>query len=197
MEPTEAVGQQEQAKYQRAWNDPAYRQACHSLSLWESHRDWFPKQFETAIDLGCGLGHLYAFWNTQGVEAYGFDIAVNCLHPVVAKQWGHRFVYGCLWEMKLGRKFDFGICADVMEHIPPAKVDATLRCMGQHCDELLFKIAHEPNKLGNEVLHLTLQPATWWVTVMQAVGGKAELLGKVNRSGFLDSIVRWLPKGGT
>lgn len=183
----------EKEKYERAWSHPEYRLACHSLLLWNVNRDWFPFRFKNAIDLGCGLGHLVAVWNDQGIEAYGLDITSDCLHPNVLERWGHRFIEACLWHFALGQHFEFGICTDVMEHIPPTHVDRTLECMAAHCDEILFKVAHSPSLFHGDTLHLTLQPASWWVSVMESVGGSAQFLGSVTRSGFRDSIIRWRP----
>lgn len=187
------IAQAERDKYLRTWEFPEYRTACHSLTLWQQKRSWFPTYFGNAIDLGCGTGRLFAIWNNIGIDAWGFDIAENCLDPEIRERWGHKAIIGCLWRMDIGRKFEFGICTDVLEHIPPTKVTATLEHIAGTCTEVLFKIAHEPNALGNEKLHLTLQDATWWVAVMESVGGSAQLLGKVTRSGFLDSVVRWRP----
>lgn len=186
--------QVERAKYERAWSVPEYRHACHSLQLWEGRRDLFPKIFASAVDLGAGSGRLFAAWNDAGVDAWAFDIADNCLDPGVAARWGQKLRVGCLWTMEWGRRFNLGICTDVMEHIPPERVAETLRRIAACCDEVLFKIAHSPNQLGGEVLHLTLQPWPWWIQQMNAVGGTAEYLGVQMRSGNEDSLIRWRPR---
>jgi 2-polyprenyl-3-methyl-5-hydroxy-6-metoxy-1,4-benzoquinol methylase len=185
----------ERDKYVTTWRDPVYRQACHSLHLWRTRRDLFPAGFRSAIDLGCGLGHLIAEWNRDGIDAWGFDIADNCLDESVSEEWGRKVVIGCLWEMGLGRRFDLGVCTDVMEHIPTDRVTLTLECIAAHCTEVLFKIAHSPNVLGHQVLHLTLESYGWWMHQMEAVGGDAEYLGVQMRSGFKDSLIRWFPRG--
>jgi hypothetical protein len=95
--------------------------------------------------------------------------------------------------MAWAQRFDLGSCTDVMEHVPPEHVRETLSGIAACCDEVVFKIAHSPNQLGGEVLHLTLQPWPWWIAEMQAVGGVAEYLGIAMRSGNEDSLVRWRP----
>lgn len=183
---------QEQEKYERCWAMPEYRHACHALTLWEGRRDLFPASFASALDIGCGAGRLFTLWNEAGIDAWAFDIAPNCLDPDVAAKWGHKLVVGTLWEMDwAGRRFDLGICTDVAEHWPPEHVQECLRRIGLCCDEVLFKVAHSPNQLGGEVLHLTLRPASWWIARMDALGGQAEFLGVQMRSGNEDSLIRW------
>lgn len=186
-----AAALQEEAKYRRTWADPVYRHACHSLSLWHERRDLFPVEIASALDIGCGTGRLAAEWKSLGVDAHAIDIADNCLDPAAAVVLGDRFRVGCLWSMEWPRRFDFGICTDVMEHIPPEHVEETLRHIYACCEEVLFKVAHSPNQLGDDVLHLTLQPPPWWVEQMNAIGGRAEFVGIQMRSGNEDSLVRW------
>lgn len=184
----------ERQKYERVWAMEEYRSACHSLALWRNRRELFPARFRSALDLGCGTGRLIAEWVADGVDARGVDIAANCLDS--GADVADRVSIACLWEMEWpeGRVFDFAICTDVMEHIPPGHVTATLERIADCCDEVLFKIAHSPNQLGGEVLHLTLQPAAWWIEQMEAVGGVAEYLGYEVRSGNHDSLIRWHPR---
>lgn len=189
----------ERAKYDKVWLYPEYRLACHSLKLWQERRELFPLQgrfFTSAIDIGCGLGLLIDEWNNIGIDACGVDISTNSVSSGLVNS--HKVVYACLWEMEWDRVFDFGICTDVMEHIPQHKVGEVLRRIGYCCREVLFKIAHEPNELGGEVLHLTLQPYQWWIDCIHDVGlslnggnSHVEYLGYEIRSGCQDSLIRW------
>lgn len=186
---------QERQKYERCWADPEYRHACHGLELWKTRRDLFPQVFGSALDIGCGTGRLFALWNEAGIDAWAFDIAPNCLDADIARRWGHKLRTGTAWEMGWdGRRFDLGICTDVAEHWPPERVRECLRRTGACCDEVLFKVAHSPNALGEDTLHLTLQPAPWWVAQMESLGGNAEYLGVQIRSGCEDSLIRWRPR---
>lgn len=189
-----SVAAVEREKYERVWGLGEYRVACHSLSLWRNRRELFPARFRSALDLGCGTGRLIAEWAGAGVDAWGVDIASNCLDSEVSERLADRVRIACLWEMEWSEVFDFAVCTDVMEHIPPERVAKTLERIAGCCDEVLFKIAHSPNQLGGEVLHLTLEPADWWIAQMEAVGGVAEYLGYEVRSGNHDSLIRWYPR---
>jgi len=185
----------ERIKYDAVWRDPRYRLACHSRALWHDQRDLFP-EFESALDIGCGLGLLIDEWVRMDIDAWGVDISPGCIsHDLHNKQ---RVVFGCLWEMEWDRRFDFGVCTDVMEHVPPDYVDETLRRIAICCDYILFKIAHSTSEFIGQTLHLTLKPQQWWVAQMDNITGKgsAKFVGTQERSGFQDSLIRWIPVFG-
>lgn len=162
--------------YTAAWEMQEYRQKCHSLDLWHSHREIFPLKFNSALDIGCGLGLLLWEWYFAGKDAWGVDWTYNCLDTHVKQFYGHKFKQQCLWEMDMGRRFDLGICTDVMEHIPEDKVDAVLERIRSHCDTVIFKIANFPSQVLGYNLHPTRKPADWWLERIRAAGGKAEQL---------------------
>ena len=62
--------------------------------------------------------------------------------------------------------FDWSFCCDVLEHIPPEKVDAVLQTILRSTDRGgLLTIAHYPDSMGSrigETLHLTVKPWAWW-----------------------------------
>ena len=74
-----------------------------------------PETGDTLIDFGCGLGRATEFFGQKGLRATGVDF-VNVLEMDVP------FVRACLWDLP-DLSCDWGFCADVMEHIPTAKVD--------------------------------------------------------------------------
>lgn len=182
----------EKKKYEDVWKNPLYRNKSHSLDLWNDHREFFPKDFRSALDIGCGLGKLFAEWNENEIDAWGVDIVSNCLAIPVKEDWGHKFKEASLWNMIWDRRFDFGICTDVMEHIPLSLVIPSFERIGDCCNEVLFKIAHfAGNDLGGPRLHLTLRPVNWWINQMEFVGGSAKQLPYESRPDRPDSIIRW------
>ena len=171
----------ERQKYEAVWHHSAYRYKCHGLDLWQKHRGIFPEHFKSTLDIGCGLGYLMAAWNEDGYDAWGVDLAANCLDTSVARHWGKRFVVANLWEMELGMRFDLGVCADVMEHIPEEKVPLALERIARHCDETIFSIANSPSNFLGYNLHLTQKPLDWWLGMFQSVGLEPEVLPIITR----------------
>jgi len=166
----------EREKYRAVWDMPVYRVKSHSLALWNMNRDVFPEMFVSALDIGCGLGRLFGHLNDEGFDAWAFDIADNALEPEIREQWGHKFRQGVLWDMVWDRRFDVGVCTDVMEHIPECHVPAVLLAIAECCDVTIFKIANFPSRSLGLDLHLTMRDAEWWTDQMQLAGGVVERL---------------------
>ena len=191
------IEETERAKYERVWQEDAYRQVCHSKVLWDEHRDCFPDEFDSVSDIGCGLGLMIAEWAELGKSAQGVDIAApHCLDPRVAEKYGSRVLSAPIWKMFIpyGRRLDVGVCADVMEHIPRDKVEASLHHIAGCCKYVVFKIDHAPNSFIGETLHLTLEPVEWWITQMRGMFSKARatFVRTVKRGGGIEgSIVVW------
>ena len=183
----------ERDKYERVWQEDAYRQVCHSKVLWDEHRDCFPEEFDSVLDIGCGLGLMVAEWNEQGIDAYGMDIAGNCLREDIAESYADKVFVCPIWLfVRLRGKLDVGVCADVMEHIPRNKVDSSLRHIATRCKHVVFKIDHASNLFIGETLHLTIEPVEWWVEQMNSIAGNAEFIRTAARGGGIEgSIVVW------
>ena len=189
MTPTSQI---EHDKYARVWREPNYRINCHALTLWQDFRYLFPNEFKSGLDIGCGLGLILPIWKSLGVDAWGVDLVPNCLDDSVRDQIGRNFILACLWEMKWDRVFDIGVCADVMEHIPPQYVDEVLRRIALCCKEVVFKIDHIESRFIGETLHLTIQPISWWVARMESIAGDAKHVGMSARGGgVLGSVIHW------
>lgn len=194
------VEETERTKYERVWQEDAYRQVCHSKVLWDEHRDCFPDTFHSALDIGCGLGLMIAEWNAQGINTHGIDIAENCLFADVEESYRHKFRVYEIWNLKWeewpdrwwDKRFDVGVCADVMEHIPIEFVDESLRRIAKYCRHVVFKIDHATNSFIGETLHLTIEPVEWWIAQMNAITGNAEFVRTAKRGGGIEgSIVVW------
>lgn len=165
-----ALHAEEAAKYDRQWREDWYREKCHSLALWNDHRGLFPPVFSTAIDFGSGTGRLVKAWRAHGIDAKGVDISANAAdadiaeHIVIANLWA-------LHQTVLLPYSDVGVCADVMEHIPPEKVEDVIACIAEACAMCVFKIANFPSVgAGGQPLHLTLQPREWWERMLSQYG---------------------------
>ncbi len=189
------IEETERDKYERVWQEDAYRQVCHSKVLWDEHRDCFPDEFDSALDIGCGLGLMIAEWGDQGKTVLGIDIAApSCLHDSVRTKWQDHILIGPIWNTLPADicPLDVGVCADVMEHIPRRKVGESLYSIAQCCKHVVFKIDHAENSFIGETLHLTIESVEWWTAQMNSISGNAEFIRTTARGGGIEgSIVVW------
>lgn len=177
--------EQETSKYESVWADPLYRIANQGLQLWQLHRGIFPNDPASALDIGCGNGRMFAQWNREGIDGHGVDFARNALDAEHPNK--ENFTLQCLWRMQFAREFDLGVCADVMEHIPPEKVDEVLGAISAACRTTVLQIANYPSYFGD--LHLTLQSSEWWLAKLRNFG-KPEFLPGVKRDGVEEYVFR-------
>lgn len=165
--------ERERVKYAAAYKRDGYRQACHGLAMWENHRGIFPEKVRSAVDLGCGTGRLFTEWNRQGIDGWGVDF-VDALDE--GNAYAHKLIVANLWDLGMDFEnrfapFDLGVCADVMEHIPPELVDQTLANICPLSRVTVFKIANYPSSYTDlGPLHLTLRPADWWIHALKFHG---------------------------
>jgi hypothetical protein len=76
-------------------------------------------------------------------------------------------------EQPLSIRAPYGYCTDVMEHIPPDRVDRVLGNILLAAQHVFFAIATTPDHCGTligEPLHLSVHPAEWWLAKLAAAG---------------------------
>lgn len=165
----------EAEKYTRMWDHDQYRRfspgeqvVARALEAMDADARHPTGDVNSIIDFGCGTGRASAYLVTRDFDVAAVDHADNCLDPEVRAlipDWGLEFHNRCLWDLG-DLKGDYGFCVDVMEHIPPDRVDATLAEIARTVGEkVFFQIALGPDSCGRligETLHLTLAPAEWW-----------------------------------
>lgn len=163
----------EALKYFKLWeNHPSYRMTAPGEDLatvFLQHAR--PKPGASVIDFGCGTGRGALMLALLGhMHVTMLDFAGNCLDPEIrlmltSQKHAMRFLHHDL-EEKIPLVAEYGFCTDVMEHIPPAKVEGVLGHIlmaAQHC---FFSIATGPDNCGGligETLHLTQKPYAWWL----------------------------------
>lgn len=165
-------GNPESLKYGRLWEMPDYRK----VSFGEHAAPKFlaqarPVPGAEVIDFGCGPGRAGLLMATLGrMKVTMVDFVRNCLDPEVREALTTqaevlRFVKADL-EQPLSVVAEYGFCADVLEHIPPDKVDQVLDNILKAARHVYFTIATTADQMGaliGEPLHLTVQPFSWWL----------------------------------
>ena len=74
-------------------------------------------------------------------------------------------------------RFNGVICTDVMEHIPPADVEAVITNIMASGEKVFFQISTLPDSFGELIgmrLHLTVEPHEWWAGLFERLGHNIE-----------------------
>jgi len=155
----------ERAKYEKVYAFPGYGAKGHGAPI--AHLI-VPRAHGRGVlgDFGCGRGGSF-----QPYLDLGFTIQpVDHVDALDARWKGHPGVLqqrtANLWADELP-SVDYGICTDVMEHIPESHVDATLANIAKAVKHgCLWTICHVHDVWGykiQEKLHMTTKPNNWWV----------------------------------
>ena len=165
------AGNPEALKYGRMWEHPEYRQVAPGEDLAALFlRVARPKAGAQVVDFGCGTGRGAVMLALLGLlKVTMVDFVRNCLDPGVRDMLGPRgdvltFLKHDL-EQPLPIHSQFGFCTDLMEHIPPDRVDRVLDNILKASQHVFFSIATKADVCGQligEPLHLTVRPAAWW-----------------------------------
>ena len=153
----------EKEKYELVWRKVArYGKDWTNPGLASSVKSWIVAGMtsgSSVMDFGCGNGTSLKWLASQGYRSKGVDIAHNATdHPSV-------IIADLRYQPELGVS-DYGLCTDLMEHIPTDDVDAVLDTIANSVKcAVLFVIARDEDRDGAEVgqvLHLTRKNAAWW-----------------------------------
>jgi hypothetical protein len=170
------IAEQERAKYEMCWADPAY----HAYSPGAKWAEMFMEMTKArqVIDLGCGAGAGGKRLMELGVEDVSF------LDQVYVEGVPEPFIQQPLWEPLPGT-WDYGYCCDVMEHLPKEFTMLAASNMIEQCMSVFFSISFEPDHFGGGALHLTVENFTWWRDRFREIGTVLEARDMVGEGVFL------------
>ena len=162
----------EGVKYRKLWKRPEYRQISpgeQGVPLMLEHMPLTAQSH--LIDFGCGTGRAaQLIHRTVGCQVTMLDFVSHCLDEAVQTymaQHPRTLTFRQVdLEQPIREAAAFGLCTDVMEHIPPDRVGIVLDNILRAANHVWFQISTEPDHLGaliGETLHLTVQPHDWWL----------------------------------
>ncbi len=159
MRQLDELAEAERLKYERSWTYEDYRmRAPGEAVVDDAIAKLGMEPPETIIDYGCGTGRPAQRFVDYGFRARGVDIAKNCLDEGV----NFPFIQSCLWDMPV-IDADWSFCTDVMEHIPPDRVESVLMGIAARTERgAYFQIYRSSSKHHGVELHLTQRPPEWW-----------------------------------
>jgi SAM-dependent methyltransferase len=119
------------------------------------------------LDMGCGTGAMIEAAARNGVDALGIDKVVPEVDRTTEADGHLKTIRRDLSRpIDLGRKFSWGICLEVVEHIPEQYAGVVVNNIARHLSDggWLFFSAAPPGQKGDG--HVNLKPADWWRTML-------------------------------
>jgi hypothetical protein len=158
----------EKEKYEKVWREcERYGKNWVDAGLGRPYKRPFletAKPASTVIDFGCGNGSSLGWVKYAGFLPKGVEIAGNAVtqnHNLITI--GDLRDAGSMIHLGVAQ---YGLCTDLMEHIPTDDVETVLFNLAAHVTEaVFFGIARLPDKDGDALgleLHLTIQDKEWW-----------------------------------
>jgi 2-polyprenyl-3-methyl-5-hydroxy-6-metoxy-1,4-benzoquinol methylase len=168
------LAQVEREKYEQIWGHEEYQK---SESEGERYVDAFfeicgPIARARVIDIGCGAGGAGLMMAERGLQVHWLDLTSLALRPEVPRL---RFLETPLWaNWHRHPGWDFGYCAEVMEHIPTEYVMLVAANILRNCKTAFFTICNRNDNFGpgllGQPLHLTVRPYKWWLEAFEQIG---------------------------
>lgn len=155
--------------YSRPQEWPKYGRGNHGKDLIPIF-DWRP--IRKVLDVGCGHQMFRAAmrYDVPHVHVFGVDIACPSADVIAP---AHELPFP-------DREFDLVGCFDVLEHVRPGDVMATLLEFRRVAPFFAFSICHNDskNRVNGETLHPTVRPKEWWHGKIREAGGVFSIMGK-------------------
>jgi hypothetical protein len=120
----------------------------------------------SAIDLGCGTGHLVAALRAEGTAAEGYEYAKQP-RDIARRELGLTTHPFDLTQPPPLPQVDLAISIEVAEHVPPALGDVLVHLLAQHAPLIVFTAA-TPGQGG--IGHINEQPHEYWIERFKAAG---------------------------
>jgi SAM-dependent methyltransferase len=169
---TPAGSLKEKDKYRLMWSVDQYRDFSPGEDCVEQIMECL-KPDGLVIDYGCGTGRASLELSKRGLSVLLVDFADNCRDE---EAMALPFLE---WDLSkpLPCASDYGICCDVMEHVPGDQVNAVLTNIINASRKVYFQISTMPDDFGALLggsLHLSVNPASWWEAKFKELGFHVE-----------------------
>lgn len=165
---TEPSNLSERDKYRLLWQFDGYREIAPGEQCIPVASRFFKKP-GPVIDFGCGTGRAALRLKELGFDVTLVDFADNCRDDEALQ------LPFLEWDLTRPSplRAPYGICCDVMEHIPTEDVLLVIENIMEAAKTVFFQISTVPDVKGktiNHTLHLTVKPHDWWQEMFDSSG---------------------------
>ena len=152
-------------KYRNMWRQDGYRITSPGELIAPKFVEWArPRHGQVVADLGCGTGRGgKAIKRLTGCSVLYVDFAENCLDEDL-----ELLKVSDLADIKEPLA-DYAYCTDVMEHIPPERLDATMAGILASAPKVFLQISTVPDDCGEmigQTLHMNVCSSAIWLNYM-------------------------------
>jgi len=142
----------------------------------ETMAEWIVETLgpSTAIDIGCGPGHMMAALEARGVRTFGIDIADAALRR--SREKGLRVERFDLTADGAvpGRPYDLVVCCEVAEHLDAEHAPQLVRTLVGSGPRVLLTAAEPDPAVGPGLHHVNEQPNEYWIALMEREGWRLD-----------------------
>lgn len=127
---------------------------------------------ERVVDIGAGTGRISLALQSVGYDVTPVDIAANCLDDDVAEQMTVHVANIFEPAVDFG-SYDYAICIDVLEHLPPERLVSALGNILLCAPAGILIPACFPSGFNDDhggPLHTIVQPPEWWASQFDKIG---------------------------
>lgn len=151
----------ERDKYRLMWQLDAYRDHAPGEFLVDLFEGTV-KPDSLILDFGCGTGRAALELHKRGHRVLCIDFADNCRDQEAID------LPFLEWDLSrpIPARAKYGLCTDVMEHIPTDDVAKVLANIMEAAETVLFQISTVKDAFGAMLgtdLHLTVRSHEWWL----------------------------------
>jgi ubiquinone/menaquinone biosynthesis C-methylase UbiE len=179
---------QEREKYTQAWQSKKEGQSKTAVYLIKYLSNVLNKKHKI-LELGSGNGIVVKSLRDKEYDIYGVDItSAGFAHS-------NYLIEACLWELPFkDNEFDVTFSTDVLEHIPPEKIEDTIKEIYRVTKrKTLHCITTWKDNRGGFVFHLTIQPIDWWFNQFESLNEKkieTQLFGRTSVKQDLSTLFK-------
>ena len=164
------IEQSEQLKYEQLWKNGSYRsKSAIPFAYWLMAETLLEGRI---LEIGCGDGATMKELANHGIVIRGCDITLEgCPGPGPVDECP-------AWDLPYSDgEFDCTFSTDVLEHIPPEKIMATVKEILRVTRKIsIHQIA--TFAMGEE--HLMVKPITWWNHIFYTKGIRTLIIERAN-----------------